>query len=67
MDLIDRFAWYVAKDGLQFETAIMAQEAANPDSKFEFVSQLDSPANKYYRWRVRCVVPFTLLWSSWLC
>ena len=56
VDLIDRFAWYVAKDGIQFESAIMAEEAANAGTRFKFLQDLQSPEGIYYRWRVASLV-----------
>ncbi|GAB9468342.1 hypothetical protein Gpo141_00005661 [Globisporangium polare] len=50
---VDRLARYVAKDGVQFENAIRAREASNPEFAFLFeTSQTASALATYYRWRV---------------
>lgn len=51
--LIDRLALYVSKDGQGFETLLMQQETAKPDSNFAFLLDVDCEEHQYYRWKVR--------------
>jgi U2-associated protein SR140 len=48
--IIDATAYYVLRDGCEFEQAVMEKEADNPEYKFLFDSRC--PEHVYYRWRL---------------
>ena len=48
--VIDAVAFYVMRDGCEFEQVIMARERANPE--FGFLFDLLCPEHAYYRWRL---------------
>jgi U2-associated protein SR140 len=48
--VVDAMAFYVARDGCDFEQAVMERENGNPE--FSFLYNIDSPEHIYYRWRI---------------
>jgi len=48
--LIDRFAKYVAKEGIKFERVVLDREKKNKD--YDFARDDRSIAHTYYKWRV---------------
>ena len=64
---ITMYLYHKAKDGIQFENAIREREIGNQyfnllethsiifelgNPKFNFLNEIDSSENKYYRWKV---------------
>lgn len=48
--VIDAMAYYVMRDGCEFEQVVMQREHENPE--FAFLFDVRSPEHTYYRWRV---------------
>ena len=48
--MIDATAYYVLRDGCEFEQVIMEKEANNPE--FNFLFDIKCPEHAYYRWRL---------------
>lgn len=48
--VIEAMAFYVLRDGCEFEQAVMEREASNPE--FAFLFDVRCPEHAYYRWRI---------------
>lgn len=48
--IIDAMAFYVMRDGCEFEQVVMEREAENPE--FGFLFDVRCPEHAYYRWRL---------------
>jgi hypothetical protein len=48
--VVDKTAYYVAKNGQSFESMIMKVEANNP--KFNFIRHVDDPYRPYYNMKL---------------
>ncbi|KAL4450080.1 hypothetical protein ABPG77_010749 [Micractinium sp. CCAP 211/92] len=48
--VIDAMAFYVMRDGCEFEQVIMEREGSNPE--FNFLYDIRCPEHAYYRWRL---------------